>query len=179
MKKTSAYSRKRRASASHTYNGAEWLNTIQRSRPYTAEPPIPGFFGTESAAVKAETLVRDALDTLLRHSVPLNVEHTFDILAHALGVSVIRALQIQPDPASNPAIPILKDGSDTLVRAIDRHQKTGAWGLDGPGRHALIDAIDVYAEILRNSSPAQMEHATSERIQILRGKVRPPLGMAA
>lgn len=176
-RKSSLYGRKRRPG--HSYNGAEWLNAIQRSRPYTAEPPIPGFFGTESAAIKAETLVRDALDTLLRHRVPLNVEHTFDILAHALGVSVIRSLQIQPDESRNPALPILRAGSDALVRAIERHQDTGAWGLDGPGRLELIDAIDVYAEILRNSSPAQMEHATSERLKILRGRARAPIGGAA
>ncbi|MBX9612463.1 MAG: hypothetical protein K2X51_12650 [Burkholderiales bacterium] len=176
-RKTSPYSRKRQAG--HSYNGAEWLNAIQRSRPYTAETPIPGFFGTESAAVKAEILVRDALDTLLCHRAPLNAEHAFDLLAHALGVSVIRALQIEPHEARNPAIPILRDGSDALVRAIDRHQKTGAWGLDGPGRAALVDAVDAYAEILRHSSPAQMEHATSERMRILRGRVRVQTGGAA
>lgn len=164
-RKTSLYSRKRRPG--HTFNGAEWLNVVQRSRTYTADVPIPGVGGTESAAVKAEMLVRDALAALLDHARPLDPEHAFDILSHALGVAIIRALQIQPDEGRNPALPILKAGTAALVRAIERYQDTDAWGMDGPGRLPLINAIDTYAEILRSSSPAQMAKATDERLRIL------------
>lgn len=169
-RKTSLYSRKRRPG--YTFNGAEWLNVAQRCRTYSTDGVIPGIEGTSPAVIKAETLVRDALNTLLDHARPLDPERNFDILSHALGVSVIRSLQIQPDESENPALPILKAGSDALVRAIDRYQDAGAWGMDGPGRQQLIDAIDVYAEILRNSSPAQMAQATERRMQILNGRTR-------
>lgn len=169
-RKTSTYSRKRRAG--HTFNGAEWLNVVQRSRTYTDDAPIPGIDGTESAVVKAEVLVRDALAALLEHAKPLDPERTFDILSHAIGVSMIRALQVMPDEGRNPALPILKGGSAALVRSIERYQDASAWGMDGPGRQQLTDAIEVYAEILRASSPAQMAKATDERLRILAGRTR-------
>ena len=169
-RKTSAYSRKRRPG--HTYNGAEWLNVLQRSRTYSAEAPIPGIDGTDSAVVKAQVLVREAQSALLEHARPPDPERTFDMLSHALGVAVIRALQIQPDEAHNPALPILKAGSEALIRAITRYQDAGTWGMDGPGRQDLTDAVDVYEEILCASSPAQMAKATDERLQILNGRTR-------
>lgn len=168
MRKTSAYSRKRRDPNRAVYNKAAWVNVIRHSRGYTDEP-IPGFEleGTQSAAIKAELLVRNALDALMKHRKPADCEQEFDRLSHAVGVSMIRALQIEPDEAKNPAIPVLKAGTLALKRAIQRYRDSGAWGLDGPGRIELPDAIEVYAEILRNSSPAQMEHATNERLKIV------------
>ena len=164
-RKTSAYSRKRRPG--HVYNAAAWLNTIQRVQTFGVAPALPFLLTTADAAMKAELLVRDALDGLLHHARPQDAERAFDILAHALGVATIRALQIQPDETMNPALPILKVGTDALTRAIDRYDQAGAWGLDGPGRQPLIDAVDAYAEILRASSPAQMQKATDERLEIL------------
>lgn len=167
MKKTSAYARKMRRQGG-TYNGGEWLNAIQRCRTYTDEP-IPGseLEGTQDAATKAELLVRQALDDLLNHRRPPDCEREFDRLSHAVGVAMIRALQIEADEDKNPAIPVLKAGTLALKRAIERYNANGAWGLDGPGRIELPDAIDIYAEILRNSSPAQMQHATDERMKII------------
>lgn len=167
MKKTTAYAKKRRRQGS-IYNAGEWLNAIQRCRQYTDEP-IPGseLEGTQDAATKAELLVRQALDDLMNHRRSADCEQEFDRLAHAVGVAMIRALQIESDEAKNPAIPILKAGTLALKRAIERFRANGAWGLDGPGRIELPDAIDVYAEILRNSSPAQMQHATDERLKII------------
>lgn len=168
MKKTTAYARKMRRQGA-TYNGGEWLNAIQRCRTYTDEPiPGSGLEGTQTAATKAELLVRQALDDLTNHRRPADCEMEFDRLSHAVGVAMIRALQIEPDEAKNPAIPILKAGTEALRRAIARYNAAKSWGLDGLGRTELPDAIDVYAEILRNSSPAQMAKATDERLKIIR-----------
>lgn len=168
MKKSTKYSNKRRVTG-HSFNGAEWLNTIQRSRTYAAET-IPGsnLDGTLSAAVSADMRVRDAFAMLSNHQMPLDPEMTMDLLAHGLGVAVIRSRQIHPDLATNPAMPTLNAASQGLQRAIDRWNTNKAWGLDGPGRQAMEDAIEIYAEILRNSSPAQMTAATKERERILR-----------
>ena len=168
MKTTTKYSNKRRITG-HTFNGAEWLNTIQRSRTYDAEP-IPGstLEGTLSAAVSVDMRVRDAFAMLSQHQMPLDPEMTMDLLAHALGVAVIRSRQIHPDLATNPAMPALDAASKGLQRAIDRWRANNAWGLDGPGRQAMEEAVEIYAEIMRNSSPAQMTIATEERLAILK-----------
>ncbi len=148
----------------HTFNGAAWMNTINRVRS-NSEPPPHAFLGDAEAAARSEVVVRKALQTLLDCSLPDDPEHEHDVLAHALGVSVIRALQIKP--LDNPMLPILKDGTDALRRAINRYSSDHTWGLDEEGRIALMEAIDLYAHILHMSSPAQMTKATQERITVL------------
>lgn len=173
MKKISAYSRKRlHKGPVHTFNGAAWMNTITSARSYSEAPP-EGFADTADAALRSENVVRKALQSLLDCLLPEDPEHEYDVLAHALGVSAIRALQIQPH--GNPMMPILKSGTDALSRAIDRHTTAGTWGLDGMGRNALMESIDLYAQILHLSSPAQMAKATEERLLIIFGKTRAPL----
>ena len=166
MRKTSTYARKLRAQGGpvHTFNGAEWINTINRVRS-NSEPPPHAFLGDAEAATRSEVVVRKAMQTLLDCSLPDDPEHEHDVLAHALGVSLIRALQIKP--LDNPMLPILKDGTDALRRAINRYSKGRTWGLDGEGRIALMEAIDLYAQILHMSSPAQMAKATQERLAVL------------
>lgn len=168
MKKTTKYSNKRR-DAGHSFNGAQWMNTIQRSRVYTDEP-IPGsnVEGTISAANGADLRARDAFAMLSQHQIPLDPEMAMDLLSHCLGVTVIRSRQIHPDLTTNPAMPTLDAASQGLKRAIDRWKNSKAWGLDGPGRQHMEDAIEIYSEILRSSSPAQMTAATMERERILR-----------
>ena len=172
MKKTSKYANKRRVTG-HSFNGAEWLNTIQRSRTYDSES-IPGstLEGTLSAAVGVDMRVRDAFAMLSNHQISLDPEMTMDLLAHALGVAVIRSRQIHPDLTTNPVMPTLAAASEGLQRAIDRWRANSAWGLDGPGRQAMAEAVEIYAEIVRNSSPAQMTIATEDRLAILK-KVDP------
>lgn len=165
MRKTSAYARKRaRLGPLHIFNATEWMNTINRSRSY-ADEPLEGFFPTKDAAIKSDVVVREALQRLLDCAMPTDPEHDHDLLAHALGVSIIRALQIKPN--DNPMIPVLKDATDAVRRAIARYQDKGTWGLDGPGRTALLEGIDLYSQILHLSSPAQMTKATEERMKIL------------
>ena len=166
MRKTSAYARKRaHLGPMVTFNGAEWMNAVNRVRSYSEAPP-EGFAATSEAAIRSEVVVRKALQSLLDCTLPDDPEHEHDVLAHALGVSVIRALQIQP--LDNPMLPILKSGTDALKRAINRYSNARPWGLDGEGRIALMEAIDLYAQILHLSSPAQMTKATEERMTVLK-----------
>lgn len=170
MKKMSLYSRKRLTPGRASYNGAAWLNTIQSARTYSDEV-IPGGWveGTNDASTKALLQVRDALASLTSHIRPTDCDLALDRLSHAVGVAMIRALQIEPDERKNPAIPILKAGTQALTRSIARYRTSGAWGLDAPGRLELVDAIEAYAEILTNSSPAQMVKASDMRIKIIEG----------
>ena len=166
MKKTTAYARKRaHLGPMVTFNGAEWMNTLNRVRSNSEAPPH-GFLGNAEAAIRSAVVVRKALQSLLDCQLPDDPEHEHDVLAHALGVSVIRALQIQP--LDNPMLPILKSGTDALKRAINRYSNARTWGLDGEGRIALMEAIDLYAQILHLSSPAQMTKATEERMTVLK-----------
>ena len=170
MRKTSAYARKRKQTPVCTFNAAAFLNSIERCRPYSERDDFMESFGgshAASAALRAELLVRDAASSLITHQRPENPEHAFDVLAHALGVSIIRALQIQPDEASNPALPPLQQGTLAVQRSIKRYRDTNAWGMDAKGKEDLAVAIEIYAEILQASSPVQMAKATEERQKIL------------
>lgn len=174
MKKTSTYARKRRRLGPVVqFNGAAWMNTIAAVRSYDEGDAPAGIESSKSAADQCETMARMALQGLLDARTPLDPEHDHDVLAHALGVTVIRALQIQP--LDNPLLPVLHAGTEALKRSVRRHRDSGAWGLDGPGRQALTEAVDVYAQVLRASSPAQMAKATDERMKILRSKTHAPL----
>lgn len=167
MKKTTKYSRKR--APGYAYNSAQFLNVIDRCRQYTDEPIIGGMVkeGTATAADKAELRTRAAATDLMDHNRPLDPEEAFDVLSHALGVSIIRAIQIEPVEEKNPALPILKAGTQAVERSIARYQTSGAWGMDAAGKLDLADAIDVYVQILRSSSPAQMTKAADERAKII------------
>lgn len=173
-RKTSAYARKiRRQPHLGVVNGAEWLNAIQRSRPYDVAEPIPGTWlpgggETRSAATLVALRVRAAFDRLRLGDVPPDDAAPHDILAHVLGVSWLRAIDIAgPDAARNPMLPVIQAGLDALRRAGERHGRLHAWGLDGLGIQHLAAALDVYDEILMHSSPAQMTAAADKRVRML------------
>lgn len=175
-RKTSAYARKiRRQPHLGVVNGAEWLNAIQRSRPYEVDEPIPGTWlpgggETRSAATLVALRVRAAFDRLRLGEVPPDDAEPHDLLAHVLGVAWLRAIDIAgPDATHNPMLPIIQAGLDALRRAGERHTRLHAWGLDGPAITQLADALYVYDEILMHSSPAQMTAAHDKRTRLLRG----------
>lgn len=167
MKKTSTYARKRRhLGPIVTFNGAAWMNTIALHRPYDEPTDAAGIEGTADTADRCEMLVRMAAQGLIEGNRPPSPEHDFDMLAHALGVTAIRLKQIDPSN-DNPALPALTAGTAAVERAIERYKKSQAWGVDGLGRADLPDAIEIYASVLRASSPAQMSAATEIRLRVL------------
>lgn len=169
-RKTSVYSRKRIAMRTNGFNGAEWLNVINRCRPYTDEAPIGGIVGTESAATKAMLVVRSAFDSLKAGEIDPQDESTYDKLAHAIGVACIRAGQIGgSDIDTNPMLEILVPGNAALRRCLDRRRNLGVWGLDGPAIVQINAAIEVYEAIVQASSPAQMTRACDIRNNAFKG----------
>ncbi|MBS3998135.1 MAG: hypothetical protein KGZ67_12545 [Hydrogenophaga sp.] len=173
-RKMSAYARnmRRRGEAAQHYQGAAWLNTIQSCRTYSPDAPEwSGLAGNMTAATDALLIVRGALDDMLHHRVQPDDSMPFDLLAHAIDVAHIRAIQIQPDEA-NPAHAPLAAAKNTLQQMRERRHRTGRWGLAGPDRAVLADAINLYEQILLASSPAQMHKAATIRYDaIQRGKV--------
>jgi len=172
-RKTSTYARRmRRQPDGGTFNGAEWLNTFQRCRGYTDEA-IPGAFnadGGQTIAVArgAALRVRAAFDNIKTGQVPGDDTEPHDMLAHALGVAWLRAIDIAgPDASTNTMLPIIQAGTDAVLRMAERKRRLNVWGLDGPGLVQVAEALDVYDEILMNSSPAQMSAAADKRAQLL------------
>lgn len=173
MRKTSAYARKmRRQPERSQFNGAEWINTVQRCRGYTDEP-IPGAWNpdggqTVTAANGAALRVRAAFDVIKLAAVAPDDMEPHDLLAHAVGIAWLRAIEIAGhEPDKNPMLPILKLGTEAVQRLGERRRRAGVWGFDGPAIQQVSDALDVYEEILMNSSPLQMANASKKREQLL------------
>lgn len=178
MKKMSMYARRaRKQEARSSFNGAEWLNTIMRCRPYTDEP-IPGSMldtggATMGAATQSALKVWEAFDSIKRGDVAQGDTEPRDLIDHAIGVGWIRALEIAgTDPESNPMLAIFKAGQEALHRANTRHENTGRWGFDGPALLEVREAIETYQEVLLNSSPKQMVDASLLRVKLLQDKLR-------
>lgn len=166
-KKMSVYTRKRMGKPNAgTFNGAEFMNTLQRCRPYTDEP-LPGSWleGTQDAADGARNRVNQALGALVSHKIKPDESAEFDLLAHALGVALIRAIEIGGD-SCQPAADC-RAGADALRSIQARRNTLGQWGTTRPEQIALGRAVMVYEAILQASSPAQMVDATDKRAKIL------------
>ena len=167
-KKMTAYARKRLGKpGAHQFNGAEFLNTIQRCRPYTDEP-IPGSWleGTQDAADKARNRVNAALGKLARGAWDPEDDEPFDLLAHAVGVTVIRCIEIGGEE-NNPALVKAHKGTEALREIKARRIRTGKWGATRPEQLGLSESLALYEEILQASSPEQMVRATEKRMKIL------------
>lgn len=166
-KKMTAYARKRLGNpAARTFNGAEFLNTLQRCRPYTDEP-LPGSWleGTQDAADNARNIVNRALGALVSHKLKPEESAEFDLLAHAIGVAMIRSIEIGGEDCQPVAD--CRAGSEALRSIQTRRNTLGKWATTRPEQLALGDAILVYEAILQASSPQQMVEATEARMRIL------------
>lgn len=110
------------------------------------------------------------LDMLERGLVPTGDEETHDYLCHVVGVSQIRVCDIGMAnkagggiDAANELLTTLNAAAQGLMRARQRHAKTGRWGLDGPAIEPLRGALDIYETVLSASSAQQMEQAQGVR----------------
>lgn len=78
----------------------------------------------------------------------------FDRLAGAINIGIIRAEQID----ALCVTPMLA-ARDALVRCDAIRGKHGRYGFDGPGLQAVAEALELYEQMLRNSTPKQMRAA--------------------
>lgn len=170
-RKTSAYARRmQRNPRDGSYNGAEWLNTIQRCRAFDEAEPIPGSWvpSTAATADNMEKLIRGSLARLIGGQVPQDDTDAFDILAHAIGVAVVRTEQTKGDKSS--ASTDLWAAKTALTQVKARWQRLGKWGATRPEQIALQDGVELYVGFLRSSSPAQMNEAARLRLEILKAQ---------
>lgn len=171
MRKTTTYARKQRQSGG-TFNGAAYLNTIQAARPYTeTAAPALGLFATHYAALKALVIVKTALVALTTGATPAGNEEHFDLMAHAVGVSIMRAGVIGGhDPQTNALLPPLIEGNVALRQVLNRRRRWGKWELLEREADTISYAVEVYETILMASSPAQMAEAVDMRMRALKGQ---------
>lgn len=121
-------------------NPTTWAAVIAASR--TMEPAIGDDIMTK---------LHSAFDDLRHGSTD---DELFDRLAGAINIGILRAEQIDALLVS----PMLA-ARDALLRCDAIRGKHGRYGFDGPGLQAMAEALDVYEEIVRISTPAQMREA--------------------
>ena len=195
MKKTTAHGRRlARQGRSNEMSGytramatSAILKTISVRRDRDA-PPMPGaecwdHLGRE-AARDSELRVRSALDLLLTGTRPTEPEKTLATLNAALAIGAERMLQIlyqalQPrdedtldlaclPPDGQEAIKVFVAARKALNRTQDRWRERSQWGLDGQARQELIAGIDLFADLMHSSTPAQMDAAYREADRLIR-----------
>lgn len=139
---------------------------VARSQPFAGNP----IYKPERMLVP----VRMALQKLLDRTMSNDDMYSFDTLICAVGHAKIRYLEIAGEQSA--AMDILHKADDALVRVHIRWQTTCVFGLDGPGRQEITDAIDLYEQVFLASSPNQMLAAEKTYLRWIklqkRGKLR-------
>lgn len=85
-----------------------------------------------------------------------------DIVA-AINVASLMAMKIHPD-----AVKVAHDAVYALGRCIDRHQRLGKWGLDGPAVADIEQGISLHEQLCEKCTPRQMRDAAL-KVKELRG----------
>jgi hypothetical protein len=162
MRKSTAHGRKL-ARQPAGFNGAEWINAISRCRPFTDEL-IPGAIGTTAAdAEQSIADVEAAYNALTTNKTLPNDARDFNLLAHALGVSEMRA-EADGSAAALALLPTIAAGNATLGKIKARREKWGKWEVLPAESEVIFDALAGYENILVRSSPAQMGQAIYKRL---------------
>lgn len=139
-----------------------WLARIKFSRDYCDES-ICGETPSSEIADAAVDHAQLALHRLINRAVAPTETEPHDLLAHCIGVTQIRVLEMGGEGA-NDAMARLNNAAVGLKRTRDRWELTSQWGLDGPAITDLRDALNIYEVILRGSSPQLMENAQNLRL---------------
>jgi hypothetical protein len=87
----------------------------------------------------------------------------FDRLAAAINVGIVRAEQID-----QACVAPMLDARDALIRCDDIRGRHGRYGFDGPGLLAMAAGLEVYEEMVRNSTPQQMREAMTASLARMR-----------
>ena len=152
-----------------TFRPNAWLDRIKFSRAYSDES-ICGDTPSAKIADEAVDLAQLVLHKLINRSVASTDTEPHDLLAHCIGITQIRVLDMGGEGA-NDAMNRLNSAALSLKRARDRWEQSGEWGLDGPAITDLRDAVEIYESILRGSSPQLMEDAQTIRLDQLKRKM--------
>lgn len=142
--------------ASHAKRAARptaWFDAIASSRP----PP-------EEHATTVVNRVRTAFEALKNGSTDCA---QFDRLAACINVGLIRAEQIDPF-----AVQTMVAAIEAMARCDAIYGKHRRYGFTGPDLNAVADAVSMYEDILRNSTPHQMDAAVHESARRMIAQVK-------
>jgi hypothetical protein len=171
MRKMSAYARKqRRLHDGGAFNTVAWTNVIQRCRSFDEAPVVAGLSGEnpQEYAERALIKVKKAFVAIRDMAADNSDSIDYDTLAHAAGVTFIRAVEIAgEDDYDNPMMPILKAANAALRRCAERYRKLGRWGFDGPAIAEVEAAVDLYETVLLSSRPLLMDRESNTRDSVV------------
>lgn len=85
------------------------------------------------------------------------VQDDFDTLAVIINLCLIRGEQIDP-----LCVETAKRGQDALMRCLERFNRLGKWGFDGPALDDVLSCVEFHEQLVHNSTPMQMRDAMLE-----------------
>jgi hypothetical protein len=123
---------------------------------------VEPFTRAEQAALSLP--VRMAFDAFIKRTAS---EPDFHTLAAAVNVSMVCAEQIDALVEQSCIA-----GRDAVMRILDRHNRTGQWGLDGPAIGEIEQTIDIYEQLTGLLTGGQLKAAMTECLKhMARGDV--------
>lgn len=81
----------------------------------------------------------------------------FDQLATAVNVAMVAGEKIDQQ-----VVEVSKLGVEAMCRVLERHNKTGQWGLDGLAKAEIADALDIYEQMMALMTGGQAHDAMVE-----------------
>jgi hypothetical protein len=122
----------------------------------TACQPFP-----EAEVTRILLKVHDAFARLRNGSADPDM---FDRIAAVLNVGMVRCEQIggTPDQACNPGVATFIRAQAALMACDELYGRHKRFGFTGPGLEAMKEAIALYEQIIRESSPKRMHLAQQE-----------------
>jgi hypothetical protein len=133
-----------------------------RKRRWQADPTaIYRVMGMQQAFTPGEqaTLnlpVREALQSL-RDGEGNDVH--WNTLAAVVNVCLLRGERIAPE-----VVAVAKDGQAAVLDVLDRHQRTGRWGVTHANLVGIEACIDLHEQLIALSTPAQMMWALRDTL---------------
>lgn len=167
MRKTSKYARKK---ARQAVKPDSWLKKIQDNKPYSSE----SLYGETPSITKAKaavTLVRYAYTRIDNRISPADRQEDYELLAHAVVISQIRTYDSVGDGAKE-VMDILNEAVGALEGVADTWRATKQWAMTGQQALAILDAVDIYEQIVMSSTPHEMEKAQTSRLDWLLGEYK-------
>ena len=96
---------------------------------------------------------------------------TDDELFNRLGSSLNTAL-ILAERIDQQVVDVVLEAHQAMYRCRERFDKHGRFGFDGPGITAMVDALDVYDQMVRLSTPKQILSASAEAVKRMHRQIR-------
>lgn len=151
MKKSSVYSRKK-AHRQGSQKGSPqsiWAGSVLRFIPYKS--------GNAEVPAKMIRVLNECLQRICAGESSADSVQDHDELMHAIGTALVRASEI---PGGEGVINLLVAGAKVLNYCSTYRNVRACWPvLDVSQKETLSQAIKLYAEILFESTPYQMERA--------------------